>query len=157
MILKWFCWKSRDKCTDKLLIITASCSINFLAFTSFILLILLYYGIQGFNRFLFIKFWWYLFIIVHLYLKWACNPENSVQLDFQTKTGGTNSLISVIVTMRLLVILLSISASFMNFVSSIGAIGETQPKNLLWADEFEFLDETKWLHLVTTYPLVSLF
>ena len=26
------------------------------------------------------------------------------------------------------------------------------PQRLVWSDEFEFLDETKWSHLVTTHP-----
>ena len=31
----------------------------------------------------------------------------------------------------------------------------TQAEELFWSDEFEFLDESKWTHLVSTYPLVS--
>ena len=27
-----------------------------------------------------------------------------------------------------------------------------RPQRLVWSDEFEFLDETKWSHLVTTHP-----
>ena len=28
-------------------------------------------------------------------------------------------------------------------------------ETLIWSDEFDFLDETKWTHMVTTYPLVK--
>ena len=28
------------------------------------------------------------------------------------------------------------------------------PETLVWSDEFDHLDESKWQHLVTTYPLV---
>ena len=28
-------------------------------------------------------------------------------------------------------------------------------KKLIWSDEFDFLDQSKWVHLVTTYPLVD--
>ena len=28
------------------------------------------------------------------------------------------------------------------------------PESLVWSDEFDHLDESKWQHLVTTYPLV---
>lgn len=30
------------------------------------------------------------------------------------------------------------------------------PETLVWSDEFDILDESKWEHLVTTYPLVWL-
>ena len=30
------------------------------------------------------------------------------------------------------------------------------PETLVWSDEFDTPDESKWEHLVTTYPLVTI-
>ena len=39
------------------------------------------------------------------------------------------------------------------WLSLISFIGSTICEKLIWSDEFDVLDESKWSHLVTTYPL----
>ena len=36
-------------------------------------------------------------------------------------------------------------------------LGFSFSEKLVWSDEFDVLDEDKWSHLVTTYPLVNIF
>ena len=51
--------------------------------------------------------------------------------------------------------IMAVSADITADSADITADSADRPWKLLWSDEFDSLDDTKWVHKVSTYPQVT--